>query len=83
MKMRITIGEHYRHKNTPNYGWARAIRIIKPHIGVNKHNYPIVECEWALDQHSSFGLIKYFKLSDLITEQVGSNDNVKEGGKWK
>lgn len=67
MKANITIGEHYRHKNTPNYAWAKALKIIPPHTGVNTHNYPIVKCEWALEQNSSLGLIKYFKVSDLFS----------------
>lgn len=62
----IKIGEYYRHRNTPNYGWAKALEVIKPHTGVNTHGYLIVECEWTLSQNDSFGIIKYFKPSDLI-----------------
>lgn len=65
MKGKI-IGECYRHKNTPHYGWAKVLEIIKPHSGVNRHNYSIAKCEWAIDKNDSFGLIKYFKVTDLI-----------------
>ncbi len=61
----IVIGEYYRHKDTLNYGWAKALEVIPPKTGVNVHNYYIVKCEWAPDKSSSFGVIKYFKASDI------------------
>ncbi len=62
----IKIGNYYRHKNTPNYAWAKVLSIIPPRTGVNTHDYPIAECEWTMSKNDSFGLIKYFKLTDLV-----------------
>jgi hypothetical protein len=62
----IVIGDYYRHKNTPNYAWAKPLRILQPHEGLNKHNYIIVECEWSIGQGDLMGMIKYFKASDLV-----------------
>jgi hypothetical protein len=62
----IIVGEYYRHKNTPTYCWAKVIEIIPCNIGINTCNYPIAKCEWSIDKDANFGLIKYFKLSDLI-----------------
>ena len=64
----IVIGDYYRHKDHPDYAWAKALRVIPPNTGVNTHGYLIVECEWSLEKGASFGLIKYFKLSDLVKE---------------
>jgi hypothetical protein len=67
----LVIGEYYRHKATPNYSWAKILEIIEPHTGVNNNNYPVAKCELTVDKGDTFGMIKYFKLSNLI----------KEGGK--
>lgn len=68
MSQRIIIGEYYRHSNTPNYGWAKALEILKPHRGVNTHGYSIVRCEWSVSKDDLFGMIKYFKVEDLVKE---------------
>jgi len=65
----LKIGHYYRHRDTPTYAWAKALEIIPPKTGVNTHGYLIVKCEWVLDKNSSFGLIKYFKLSDLVNNK--------------
>lgn len=62
----ITINSYYRHKNTPNYAWAKVLEILSPHTGINTHGYYIVKCEWTVNKDSGFGFIKYFKASDLI-----------------
>ena len=62
----VKIGEYYRHADTPNYAWAKVLEVIKPHTGLNTHGYLIAKCEWTLSQNDTFGLIKYFKLSDLV-----------------
>ncbi|KKM76440.1 hypothetical protein LCGC14_1380010 [marine sediment metagenome] len=64
--MKIVIGEYYRHHATPKYGWAKALEKIKPKTGVNTHTYTIVKCEWTVGKGGTFGLIKYFRLCDLI-----------------
>ena len=73
----VVIGDYYRHRTTPKYAWAKVLQVIKPlpkhaqkiYYGredANPYTYIIVKCEWSLDKNASFGLIKYFKLSDLI-----------------
>ena len=66
--MKIKIGEYYRHRFTPNTGWAKVLEVIKPFSGVNTHRYSIVRCEWTVDRNDLVGLIKYFKVSDLQGE---------------
>ena len=60
------IGDYYRHRNTPKYGWAKILSILQPHKGLNTHGYLIAKCGWSVDKNATFGFIKYFKLSDLI-----------------
>lgn len=65
-KQDIIIGKYYRHKNSLNYGWAKAIKVLNPKEKPNKNTYSVVKCEWTLRKDDSFGLIKYFKPSDLV-----------------
>ena len=63
----IKIGENYRHKDHPTYAWAKAVKVLKPKEAENPHNRIIVKCEWSTKRDSSFGMIKYFKPSDLVS----------------
>ena len=69
----IKIGETYRHRTSPNYGYAKALKIVKP----NKDNFwktedektikvVAVRCKWSTYKNDTFGLIKYFRPCDLI-----------------
>ena len=62
----IVIGNYYRKSNTPNYGWAKVLKILPACTGKNNNKYPVAECEWTISKNDKIGLIKYFKLSDLI-----------------
>ncbi len=62
----IKVGESYRHKNTPNYYYAKVIEILPPKKGINTNTYTVVKCEWSTDRVSNFGLIKYFKPTELV-----------------
>ncbi len=66
----IKIGEFYRVKYN-SYAWARAVRIIPPMTPPNNTRATIVECEWVVNKDDEFGLIKYFKASDLAEEKKG------------
>ena len=66
---KIVIGRVYRHRSNPNVGYAKVLEIIAPKTGVNTHDYKIVRVEWCQDSAFTFGLIKYFKQSDLILGQ--------------
>jgi len=74
----IVMGNYYRHKNTPKYGWAKVLMVLLPHKGLNIHNYPIARCEWTVSKGELFWLIKYFKLADLIDVKEGLNEPVRE-----
>ncbi|MCK5604475.1 hypothetical protein KAR91_21475 [Candidatus Pacearchaeota archaeon] len=62
----IEIGESYRHKDHPTYAWARPLKILKPKEAENPHNRIVVKCEWTTRRNANFGMIKYFKPSDLM-----------------
>jgi len=62
----LVVDEHYRHKNQPTYCWAKVIKVLGPKEGENPHNRIIVKCEYSMRKNDSFGLIKYFKPSDLV-----------------
>jgi len=63
----VIVGNYYRLRSTPHYGWAKVLAVLKPYWGVNIHSYPIAQCEWTVDKDASFGLIKYFKVTDLVS----------------
>jgi len=60
------IGEYYRHKSSPNYCWAKVINVLEANKYPNDKSYKVVECEWVTSKSNDIGLIKYFKVSDLI-----------------
>lgn len=66
----IVIGEYYHHKAFPNGFWAKPIKILQPHTGINTSNCILVECEWSKCKDSVIGLIKHFKVSSLIKEKT-------------
>ena len=69
MKMRakdIEIGKSYRHKDHPNYAWAKVLKVLKPKEAENPHNRIVVKCKYSTDKEGKFGLLKYFKPSDLV-----------------
>ena len=68
---KIILGEYYRLKGV-DVAWAKPIKMIPPHKGVNTHGYPIYECEWVTNKGDSFGFIKYFRASDLVPSKEES-----------
>ena len=64
----LIIGESYRHKDHPDYAWAKVVRLLKPGEDENPHKRIIVRCEWTVGKNDSFGMIKYFKPSDLLRD---------------
>ena len=61
----IVIGDYYRLRDE-KYAWAKVLAILPPRKGLNTHGYWIAECEWTMEKDAVIGLIKYFRLSDLI-----------------
>lgn len=68
----IVIGESYRLRRSPNYGFAKAIEIIPPKTGLNEHTYKIVKCEHSVVINDTFGFIRHFRPCDLINRQPAS-----------
>lgn len=66
----IKIGELYRVKHN-SYAWVRAVRIIPPMTPPNYTRATMVKCEWVVDKDDKFGLIKYYRASDLVKEKKG------------
>lgn len=64
----IVIGNYYRLKSSPNYGFAKALRVLKGKEDVNIHTYSIVKCEHTIVKDEPFGLIRYFRPCDMIKE---------------
>jgi len=64
----IIIGEHYRLKDSPDYGYAKALRLLRAHEAENNNTYSVVKCEHTINKNDKFGFIRYFKPCDLIKE---------------
>jgi hypothetical protein len=75
----IVIGETYRHRDNPAYGYAKALKIIRPmaqykqkYAGLTEEEKAVktvcVRCEWTLSKNDSFGLIKHFRPCDLVKD---------------
>lgn len=76
----IVIGETYRHRDYPNYAYAKALKIIRPMAKYNQqYAYDLsdeekavktvcVKCGWTINKNDSFGLIKYFRPCDLVKD---------------
>lgn len=62
----VIIGEYYRHKNNPDYAWAKVIEVLEPNQYPNTNKYKVAKCQWTVSKSDKVGMIKYFKLSELI-----------------
>ncbi len=75
----IKIGEYYRHRDALLYGYAKAIKIIKPmakykqkYAGLTEDEKTVkfvcVKCEWTSSKNDKLIFIKYFRPCDLVKE---------------
>ena len=64
----LVVGQSYRHKDHPNYCYAKVVKVLKPKEGENPHRRIIVKCEWTVDRDAIFGIVKYFNPSDLVVD---------------
>lgn len=60
----IKINNIYKIRNNQNY--FKVIELFKPKQGENYYNYTIVKGQWSSDKEFIFGLVKYFRPSELI-----------------
>ena len=64
----IVIGEYYRHKDHPNYCWAKPVKIIKPMQGENKTRKIMVKCEYMVNKNDCIIRVMYFSPKNLIKD---------------
>jgi hypothetical protein len=77
----IVIGETYRHRDHPNYAYAKALKILRPipefkkklAYGLTEEEKNVkvvcVKCEWSPCKNDTFGMIKYFRPCDLVRDE--------------
>ena len=66
-KKTAVLGKRYVHADNPDYGYAFLVEIIAPDKKRFKTGSIIAKCEWGQSSKRSLvGIIKYFKLSDLL-----------------
>ena len=59
----IEIGKWYSIKDNPYY--FKPLKVLTPKEGGNPHNRIVVKGLFSTSRHDSFGLIRYFKPSDI------------------
>lgn len=64
----IEIGEYYRLKTSPTYGYVKALEVIQPKSGINTTRNILVKCEHVVYKSDKVGFIRYFKVSEIIKE---------------
>jgi hypothetical protein len=64
----IKLGEFYRFKEHPNYGYAKAMEICNPKHRDNPHSYIIIKCEHTIGKNDTCGFIRYFRPCDLVKD---------------
>ncbi len=62
---KIKIGDSYRLKSQPNYGWAKVVELCK--IDGRRCAW----CDWTTDKDGRIGMKKLFFITSLITNQKG------------
>lgn len=78
----IKIGEYYRHRTSPSYAYAKAIKVLKPIKSKYRRRYTydrseveknilctVVKCEGTIYKNNPTCLIKYFRPCDLIKDK--------------
>lgn len=65
----IVIGDSYRHRDTPKYCWAKAVKVLMPKECENMTSKILVKCIWSQERDDTFGLIKYFRPADLVADR--------------
>jgi len=62
----IKIGESYRLKSTPNYGWVKILEVIPPNKGKDRISFYTVKCEHTVNKNDTVGFIRLFRLSEIL-----------------
>lgn len=72
----IVLGESYRLKKSPDYGYIKALEIIPAKQGINSTNYIAVKCEHTVNKNDTLGFIRYFKPSSIIKIKENLNKDL-------
>ncbi len=64
----IVLGEHYRLKDSPFYGYVKVLKVLKKNEEENNKPYSIVKVEHTVEKNDKVGIIRYFRPPDLIKE---------------
>lgn len=62
----IKIGETYRLRSSPRYGFVKALQVLKAKEHPNTHSYAVVKCEHTVNRSEEFGYTRYFRPVDMI-----------------
>lgn len=55
-------------RNSPTYGYAKAIRVLSAKTGKNINTFKIVECEHSVGKNDKYGFIRLFRPCDMIKD---------------
>ncbi len=61
----IQIGESYRLRQNPSYGWVKAEEKLKPKQGVNTNTYSVVKCMHTINKYENIGFVRYYRPCDM------------------
>jgi len=64
----IVIGKSYRLKDTPDYGFVKALRVLNIKEINKTKNYLVVECEHTVQKNDTCGFKRYFRPRDIIED---------------
>ena len=75
---KIVLGNCYRLRSSPDYGYVRPVKVIKPGTyemkelakreDVEPFRYVVVECEHVINKNDTHGLVRYFRPVDILEE---------------
>lgn len=65
----IVVGEYYRIKSSPNYGYIKPLKIFKPKEYDETINKILVKCEHVVNISDKVGFIRFFSPLNIIKEE--------------
>ena len=64
----FVVGESYRFKDHPHYGYAKCVKILRAKEGENIHPYAVIKCAHIISKNDNMGFVRYFRPRDLIRD---------------
>lgn len=65
----IKLGTYYRLKHNPDYGYVKALEVLKPKQYPNTSTCCLIKCEHTVYKNDKTGFIRYFKADELNKEK--------------